>query len=192
LSSSGKYVSAVEQDDVTLGNISFSGSNTLSGSGQNVFFLNGWQSVQGQLNGTVNSTERATINATAPSFTSVVTLERDNQYSDSGAQFSQINGTYTMLQGGITFELTVATDGTITGSDSTGCAVNGAATIPDPQYNILDIEFTASNCGPIAGEATAAQRNGDFSGLGAYDQSLNEFQFGGTNGDVALVFVGTR
>lgn len=193
LSSSGKFVTAViDDDDVTLGNISFSAPNTLSGTGSNVFFSSGYQSVQGQLNGTVSSPERATIDVTAPGYASVTTLVRDNSFSDAGAQFSQINDTFTDVVGGITTSVTVASDGTITGSDTTGCVINGTASIPDPQYNVFDIEVTASNCGEISGGATASQRNGDYSALGAYNQSSDELVVGGTNGEVTLIFFGTK
>jgi hypothetical protein len=194
LSPSGKFVTAVRtDDDVTLSNISFSAPNTLSGTGLNVVFLDGsYQSTQGQLNGTVSSTERATIDVTAPGYSSVATLKRENQYSDSGADFSQISRTYTESVGRITTTITVASDGTITGSDTTGCAVNGAATIPDPQYNVLEIDVTVANCGELSGRATANQRNGNYSALCGYDQSLNQIQVGCTNGDVTLIFVGNR
>ena len=188
MSSSGRFVTvSYDDDDVILGNISFSAPNTLIGTGLNVFFLDGYQSVQGQLNGTVGSPERATIDG----YASVTTLVRYNQFSDSGAQLSQISGTYTEVFGEITTSLTIASDGTITGSDTTGCAVNGAATIPNPQYNVLEIDFTAANCGGIPG-ATANQRNGDYSTLGDYDQSTNQLALGGTNGDVTLIFFGTK
>jgi hypothetical protein len=59
--------------------------------------------------------------------------------------------------------LTIDPDGTMTGSHSNGCILNGVATIPDPARNMVRLEVELSSCG----EAASSRRwNGPYRGLG--------------------------
>lgn len=66
----------------------------------------------------------------------------------------------------ITTTFTIEPDGTLTGSDTTGCLFEGEAFLPDPSLNLVEARFTASGC--TASEvATGEERNGDFNALGS-------------------------
>lgn len=188
LSSTGKFVSAVDSPDITVGTLRFGSDDTISGTGTDVFYTTSWETVSGSISGSIQSKGKATLNATAPGYESTVTLEREDTYSDLGVTLAQVSGTYSMMVSGSTTTITIAADGTLTGSDSSGCAYNGQLTIPNTDYNVYEVSFTASGCGGSDG----ALRNGQYTGLGAYDPDAGEVQFVGSDGEVAAAFVGTR
>lgn len=186
LSPSGKFVSAFYFDDISVGNLSFGDAGSIDGNFTDVLFDGSWQTVSGTLSGQAANVGKATLTAKASGVVNKVVLERDDQFSDAGVTLAEITGTYSMSGSDVyTTAVTIAADGTITGSDETGCAFNGTATIPNTKYNVFEVAFEASNCGD-------ALRNGQFSGLGAYDSELRELNFVGTDNEVAAVFVGTK
>lgn len=187
LSPTGEFVVLVDLDDITVGTLEFGSGGSISGSGTDyVFDGSTWQTQSGTISGEAVSASKATITATAPGYESTSTLERDAQYSDLGVTLSDLSGTYMMDEPGVfTTTVTIADDGTITGSDETGCAFNGNVVIPDAQYNVYEVTYSAANCAD-------SQRNGDYSGLGAYDPSLAEIQFAGAGSQVASFFIGTK
>lgn len=188
ISPSGDFVVLVDFDDITIGNLRIQSNGSVSGSGTDFYLdLDGfWQTQRGTLSGEVMSARKAMIKATAPGYESRSTLERDDQYSDLGVTFAELSGTYIMQTTGVyRTSVTILADGTIAGSDETGCAFNGSVAIPDTQYNIYEVSYTAANC-------REPQRNGQYSGLGAYDPDLVEIQFAGANGEVAAFFIGAK
>lgn len=187
LSPSGKFVSVLYIDDITVGTLSFGSDGSITGSGTDVFFDgSSWQSVDGTISGEVANSGKATLTVSASGVENGVVLEREDQLSDAGVTLAELTGTYSMSGSDVyTTAVTIAADGTITGSDETGCVFNGSATIPDTKYNVFEVTFVASNC-------TDSLRNGEFSGLGAYDEDLSELSFAGTDGEVTAVFIGTK
>lgn len=186
LSSSGKFVTVVDFTDITVGNLSFGSTNQITGSGTDVIYDGTWQTIDGTITGTAHTASSATIKATAPGYESTVTLTRDDAYSNLGVSLDQLSGTYIMSSPEVyTTSVTVASDGTVTGNDETGCVFNGQVTIPNGTFNVYEVSYTASNCADT-------QRNGQFFGLGAYDPSLGEIEFAGSDGEVSAVFIGTK
>lgn len=80
---------------------------------------------------------------------------------------AQIAGVYSQTRnpGNITTTLTLATDGTVTGSDTTGCAFNGQAVIPDTSIAVIEMRLNASNCTATVTE-TGDERDGDYNVVG--------------------------
>lgn len=186
LSPTGDFVVLVDFEDITVGSLQFGSNGAISGSGTDYYFDGSWQTQSGTITGTASSSSRAKIKATAPGYESNSTLVRDNDYSDLGVTLSQLSGTYTMDVSGVFMtSVTIASDGTVTGSDETGCAFNGNIVIPDTQYNVFEVSYTAANCAD-------SERNGDYSGLGAYDPDLSEIQFAGASSEVGSFFIGTK
>ena len=187
LSPSGRFVVLVDFDDITSGILEYGSGGTITGIGTDYVFDGlSWQTQSGTISGEAASSSSATITAIAPGYESTSTLERDDQYSDLGVTLASLSGTYTMDVPGVTLtSVTIASDGIITGNDETGCVFNGNVAIPDPRYNVYEVTYSANNC-------TDSQRNGDYSGIGAYDPDLGEVQFAGTGNQVASFFIGTK
>jgi len=61
----------------------------------------------------------------------------------------QIAGSYTAqnLVSGSSGTANISNSGGISGSDSLGCRYGGQISIPDPDFNLLDVAVTVSNCG---------------------------------------------
>jgi hypothetical protein len=77
--------------------------------------------------------------------------------------------------------LTIDPDGTMTGSHSNGCILNGVATIPDPARNMVRLEVELSSCG----EAASSRRwNGAYRGLGVLLRDVLSPNDGATRTDV--------
>ncbi|ROT93634.1 hypothetical protein EB809_20200 [Marinobacter sp. R17] len=188
LSSSGKFVTAVDSPDITIGTLKFGSDNSITGTGTDVFYTTSWETSSGSVSGSIQAKGNATLTATAPGYESTVTLEREDDYSDRGVTLAEVSDTYSMTASGSTTTITIAADGSLTGSDTSGCVYNGQLTIPDTDYNVFEVSFKASNCGGSDGEL----RNGQYSGLGAYDPEKDEVQFLGSDGEVAAAFLGTR
>lgn len=192
LSPTGEYVTVISDADGTFGELTFRSDDTFSGAGTNVFFDGGWQSEDGSLEGNVVSPQELIATYTAPRGNSELTLERANEFSDLGVTLGDLEGIY-LMSGGISTSVTINSNGEVTdGSDSTGCVISGTITIPNPAFNIFEVDLTLSNCGEIEGGATSAQRNGEYEGLGAYDPENSELLFSGTNGKVVALFIGVK
>ncbi|PCM45808.1 hypothetical protein [Marinobacter sp. ANT_B65] len=186
LSPTGKFVTVVYLDSITVGTLQFGSDGSISGSGTDVTFDSSWETINGTLTGKTLTSGTATITAGIAGVENKVTLERDHQYSDLGITMSALTGTYSMSDPEVyPTTVTVAEDGTITGSDTTGCAFNGSVSIPDTKYNVFEVSYKASNCAD-------SLRNGQFFGLGAYDPELMELEFAGTDREVTAVFIGTK
>ncbi|AHI29937.1 hypothetical protein [Marinobacter similis] len=186
LSPSGDFVVFVDFDDITVGTLQFGNNSSITGSGTDYYYDASWETQSGTISGRASSTSEATIKATAPGYESNSTLLRDDQYSDLGVTLAQLSGTYTMdVTGVYRTTVTISADGTVTGSDETGCVFNGNVDIPDTEFNVYEVSYTASNC-------PESERNGQYSGLGAYDPDLAEIEFAGADGEVAAFFIGSK
>lgn len=186
LSPSGKFVSAFYYDDISVGTLNFGAADSIDGKFTDLFFDDSWQSVSGEVSGKAVNVKKATLTATAPGVAKDIVIERDDEFSDAGVTLEEITGTYSMSGTDVyTAAVTIAADGTITGSDETGCTFNGTATIPNTKYNVFEVTFEASNC-------EEALRNGQVSGLGYYESELKEISFVGTDKDVPTVFIGAK
>jgi len=88
---------------------------------------------------------------------------------------------------------TIHSDGSVTGNDQLNCVFLGQVAIPDKTINVFELTYEASNCLAAPGEeATADDRNGEYTGLGTYDSSGNEVIFYSRNGSVAMFFKGVK
>lgn len=199
ISSSGEYaIFSTDSQAGTFGTLTFRSDDTFSGNGTNVFLDGTWQSIDGSLEGSaINSEEfSATFAAdtAGPEFGLDIVGFRENAVSDLRVTMQDLNGTYSMLAGGTT-TVTISADGTVTGSDSTTCVINGAISIPDPAYNIFEGTLSFADCGNVDGGASSAQRNGDYPIVG-FLQSVQtgdkQLVFAGTNGEVRSVFIGNN
>lgn len=95
---------------------------------------------------------------------------RNDAVSGSGVAdegLIELTGTYRETQdvGLIHTTITIAEDGTLTGSDNTGCVFNGEAFIPEPGINIFEFKYSAQNCTATRFK-TGDERNGDYNSVG--------------------------
>lgn len=86
----------------------------------------------------------------------------------------------------ITTTINIDPDGTLTGSDTTGCIFAGEAFIPDADLNLIEAQFTASGC-TASENSTGAERNGDFNALGTIQEDQLTLYM--TNGIYTFNFV---
>lgn len=93
----------------------------------------------------------------------------DGTFTTTPLTLTQLSGTYsgTRNPGAITATLTIASDGTIAGSDTTGCAYNGIANVPNGESGLIEVQIDAANCSATTA-ATGAERDGDYNGVGDF------------------------
>ena len=91
----------------------------------------------------------------------------DAAFAADPLTLTNLSGTFsgTRDPGAITTTLTFATDGTVNGSDNTGCVFNGSANIPDGQAGVLEVRLNVANCSAST-TRTGAERNGNYNGVG--------------------------
>ena len=102
-----------------------------------------------------------------------------------GISLAEIAGSYTaenIVSGG-KGTATISASGQITASDSFGCSYQGQLSVPDPQFNLVEMSVTVSNCGVS---------NGTYEGYGAQIDYFNledkrAIRLVGTNGQFAGV-----
>lgn len=157
-----------------------------------------WEVSEAVVSGTVTNPETANLTIKIFGQTGVLEIERDNSVSDRGINLDLISGTYLFEKsqnpsGNFDVSYTVDANGELTGSDGTGCAFNGEVTIPDAKLSIVEVEYTAANCGDDD-KFTGEERNGDYSGLGAYEASSGDgaILIVGNNGKIASIFAGVE
>ncbi|WP_273208940.1 hypothetical protein [Marinobacter subterrani] len=119
-------------------------------------------------------------------------ITRKNTMSDRSVSLASISGSYmTTTAGGITTTFTIGADGSLTGSDTTGCQFLGRLVIPDPTLNIVEARFDATGC-TASFNATGEVRNGTFNAIGRITagspQGLDLMM---DNGSYSTVFTGT-
>lgn len=91
----------------------------------------------------------------------------DAQYSGTPLTITAISGTYsgTRNPGAITTTITIAADGEVTGSDTTGCNLLGNAHIEDGTTGMIEMRLAVSNC-TASTTKTGEERNGDYNVVG--------------------------
>lgn len=188
----GSFVTFISQTDATFGVLAGTGENQIIGAGTNIFYSDTWSQIDGSVSGQAADSESATLNVQAPEtgYQSVVELSRNNSISNTPISLTELSGTYLMQNTDVvTTQVTINSDGTLTGSDQRGCAFNGSVIIPDGSVNVFRTIFTAENCGSSGG-SSAEQINGEYRALGIFggDQILVI----GTNSKVVAYFRGLK
>jgi hypothetical protein len=190
LSPTGKFVGILQR--VAFGKLTFSGSGEFSGPIEEYLLGDYSGPTSGTLSGEVLSSKEADLTASISGSVAISNgvLLRKDKLSDLGVTFDELSAVYTITNS--TSLVTIGPTGEVTGGDR-GCVFNGQVVIPDKTINVFEVTYEASTCSPLPGEnATANDRNGDFSGLGTYDASGGEVLFYARNGTVAWMFKGTR
>lgn len=172
----GNFVTFISQNDATFGVLVGAGENQITGAGTNIFYSDTWNQVDGSVSGQATDSDSATLNVEAADtgYQSVVELSRNNSISDTPISLAELSGSYLMQDTGlVTTQITISSDGAVTGTDQSGCIFNGLVNIPDESLNVFQMRFTAENCGSSGG-SSAEQRNGDYAALGIFggDQVL--------------------
>jgi len=96
-----------------------------------------------------------------------------------GLSFQTLAGTYDVIDfafGGSIGSVTVADDGSASGSTIDGCSVSGAFTIPDTNFNQALFEGTISDCGDDLA----------LTGAAIYDFDANGIMVAGTDGEYGV------
>lgn len=176
----------------TFGSLQFSDAGKISGPIEEYVSGPPWTRTTGTLSGNVTSSEMANLSATRPGVSSNAVLLRDHDSSNAGVTFRQLSGNYTVPDPNITAWITIGPEGEVTGGNQ-DCVLNGDVTIPDPTVDIFEISYEAANCSSVPDEgASETDRNGNFSGLGAYKHSDGEMYFFSHNGTVPWMFIGKK
>ncbi|BES69938.1 hypothetical protein RE428_09560 [Marinobacter nanhaiticus D15-8W] len=193
IDSEGNFATYIPETDGTFGTLQGSSDNQFIGSGVNFTYTTNWERNSGTITGSATNNTTATLflDASQTDYQSVTTISRPAGYSDSGATLSDISGIYLMQEAGLlTKEFTIQDDGSIEGSDESGCRFDGTASVPDQSVSVIRVAFIASNCGDTA-LGTAGQRNGDYSGLGILMEGGRLLIFG-HNDTVVTYFNGQK
>lgn len=192
LSPAGDFVNVINVLDMTFGSLTFEGESSIKGTATDIFFAaTAWQTTSGNLSGTIQAEGTATLTAAADNSTTAttVTLARENDFSNQDITLEKVSATYTMAGAGdVMTSINIDPEGEITGTDGTECSFLGQLTIPDPDFNVYEVTYQATNCG----EANGKSRNGQFTGLGTYDPVEGELFFAGSNGELTAFFRGAR
>jgi hypothetical protein len=90
----------------------------------------------------------STIDGTTADATGTTTFALTyNDLWDRDPDLATVAGIYSATTGLYTFTMTVATDGSYTGSDTDGCAYSGTITPFDTTHNYYQLTMTVTNCG---------------------------------------------
>lgn len=65
---------------------------------------------------------------------------------DRDVPLLSLAGTYSLVDAGITYTLTVGENGAVQGTDSSGCVYTGDLTKPDPEFNLFEYAGLVSGC----------------------------------------------
>lgn len=118
-------------------------------------------------------------------------MVRNNDISDELIDLNSTAATYRdSADSGITTTLTVAADGGLAGSDTTGCQYTGTVLTPDPGVNVLEAKYEVSSCGPNT-NISADKRNGKFYALGYVNTDEHKLTLFGSSDAIAIRFTGT-
>lgn len=196
VSPSGRFASVVVKTSVySGGDLQFDGSGNVSGPVKDVAYSNTenkWVVNTGTLEGTVQNSANMVLKGKGDNFESQIAFERESFLSDRGVSLSQMAGVYSMADtSGGTITLTVYEDGALVGSDET-CQFNGQVSVPNPDINVYEVDFTATLCEADKNGVPGDRRDGNFTGVGSLipDDAGGTLSFGSSDGEVALIFVG--
>lgn len=193
LSPSGRVVTLFGVNNISVSRIEMGEDGKFSDPATDIYYDQGWVQEEGVIQG--QAVSRKVIQGTAESkagdFRSSFRLEREDVLSDQGASLTYIDRTFFHQNSDtLSTTVTIAADGSVTGSDTTGCVIAGDVTIPDEQVNVYEVALELSRCGAASG-TPADLRNGSFTGLGIYDRTTGELEFLITNGKVVGAFFGS-
>lgn len=116
----------------------------------------------------------------------IETFSLEKQVADELAlSVSTLAGTYSGKgEAGISTTMSFEADGAVVGTDTTGCEFEGKAIIPNAAEDVVELQFSAQNCGPGT-QVSGAARDGDYFALGRVDLSAQSVQIFTANGQVA-------
>lgn len=110
--------------------------------------------------------------------------DRDLTTSTAASTYSGIG------EDGIVTAFSLGEDGTLIGSDSTGCDFAGEYIIPDPKKDVFEASFAAEKCGPTR-ELEPGDRDGDYFAVGRINLESGSLTMFGTNGEIGMRLTAT-
>jgi len=114
------------------------------------------------------------------------------QPDDLSLTSSSAAGTYSGIgEDGTGTVISLAADGTLVGSDTSGCDFSGEYTIPDPAKDVFEASFLAEKCGPAVG-IPAGDRDGHYFAVGRLSQDSGSLTMFGTNGEIGVRVTATN
>lgn len=102
---------------------------------------------------------------------STFAFERQNQVSAIGANVANITGNWTdVLTPSPLTNITINDDGSLSGGGGgSNCTFIGSVTVPNPQVNIYQVQYNASNCQETSSTTfTPEEQQGNFQGYGFF------------------------
>ena len=95
------------------------------------------------------------------------------------ATLATLAGTYTRTTSiGYTMTMSIATDGVITATDTRGCVINGAVTVPDATRNLYRLNATVTSCGVLNGTYQGHGTLADATAMSRWTTTMRCFQYG--------------
>jgi hypothetical protein len=95
------------------------------------------------------------------------------------ATLATLAGTYIRTTSiGYTMTMSIATDGVITASDTRGCVINGAVTVPDATHNLYQLDATVTSCGVLNGTYQGHGTLVDADAMRNWTSTMACFQYG--------------
>jgi len=155
----------------TVGTIRVSGSNftatlTAYAADGEVFEQNGKNIIQGSAKGTFVARKTFAGSASLGGVPASQFLFLYDDLYERATSLASLSGTYSKSDStGYTQTYTITSDGSVTGSDTDGCALNGKLSILNSNYNLFRIRVTVSNCDDLNGEYSGLAALTDWNGL---------------------------
>ena len=95
------------------------------------------------------------------------------------ASLGTLAGTYTRTTSiGYTMTMSITTDGVITATDTRGCVINGAVTVPDASHNLYQLNATVTSCGVLDGTYQGHGTLVDATAMRSWTTAMGCFQYG--------------
>lgn len=164
LAPNNKYIAINSDNTYDTGTISYQGDKFQGG----VREWDGSQWNSGTISGQTSTKQVSGQANYGGSVTSTLSFTRSSTLSDIPASIAKISKTWTQ-SGSQPLTITIQSDGTLTGSDTTGCVLNGSVSAPDASVNVYQFNVDVSNCPSTTRGSqtyTASQVNGTYTGLG--------------------------
>ena len=190
----GRYTIYQNGDSFVTGDFSVSPEGALSGETTSTYF-NGIEQrhVKRSTSLTGKVIDEATLEVSVQLDNQPVTvrLRRDAETSLSDITMAMLAGTLSDTQSNIRSQFTINADGSMSGNDVTGCIFEGSVSIPAEQYSLINVQYSAANCGNV-NVATGVDRNGEYRAQGIRDTSGNSMFFIGHGANVPMSFIGKK
>lgn len=81
------------------------------------------------------------------------TFAYDSKY-ERPSSLSSVSGSWSLTSSGVLYNVSVNSNGTITGNTSTGCTYSGVISIINASYNCYNVNLTIGSCGAFNGNYT--------------------------------------